>query len=288
MVPADSYGPVHTRFPVTTRALADAIGVYAAFGRAGFRRYSAYRAASAAGAATNIVFGIVKAAIMMAAITAAGGAIAGYDANQTVNNAWIGQSLVAVVAMFGWDDLSLRIRSGDIAVDLTRPVDLQLSWLAADLGRAGYLLVPRGLPPILIGIIFFKVTLPRDPAGYLLGMISVVLAVAVSFACRFLVGLVAFWIIELRGVLTLYLVTSNVLCGLVVPVPWFPDWLRVIATVTPFPSILQAPIDVISGRVIGWDVAETVAVQAFWLTITIIIGRLVLARATHKLVVQGG
>ncbi len=56
----------------------------------------------------------------------------------------------------------------------------------------------------------------------------------------------------MRGLLTLYMVGSNVLTGLVVPVHWFPGWMAALATATPFPSMLQAPVDVISGRVTGW------------------------------------
>jgi ABC-2 type transport system permease protein len=39
-----------------------------ALGVAGFRRWSAYRAATWAGAVTNSVFGLIKAAIMTAAV----------------------------------------------------------------------------------------------------------------------------------------------------------------------------------------------------------------------------
>jgi ABC-2 type transport system permease protein len=259
-----------------------------AFLRAGFRRHSAYPLAAIGGAITNTLFGVVKASIALAAIASAGGAIAGYDATQAANNAWLTQALLATVAMFGWSELAQRIRTGDIAVDLARPVDLQLSWLATDLGRAAFMLAPRGLPPLLVGTAFFGVTLPRDPIGYLLASVSIVLAVAVSFACRFLVNLVAFWIIELRGVLALYMVASNVLAGLILPVPWFPGWLRDLAAATPFPSMLQTPVDITSGRVDGWAAVESVAVQGLWLAVTLGVARVVLARATRRLVVQGG
>jgi ABC-2 type transport system permease protein len=260
----------------------------AAFAAAGFRRYSAYRSANVAGAVTNTVFGVVKASITLAAIAAAGGAIAGYDAEQGASYAWLVQGLVATVAVFGWRELAERVRTGDIAVDLARPVDLQLSWLAADLGRAAFMLLPRGLPPMLIGVLFFGVGLSPHPALYALAPVTITLAVAVSFACRFLVNLAAFWLLDVRGVLTLYMVASNVLAGLIVPVHWFPRWMRVIADASPFPSMLQAPVDVLSGRVSGWSAVGTVAVQALWLAVMLTFGRVVLRRGLRRLVVQGG
>ncbi len=261
---------------------------YLAFAAAGFARYSAYRAASVAGAFTNTVFGVVKASITTATIAAAGGALAGYDARQGATYAWLVQGLLATVALFGWSDLAQRIRTGDIAVDLGRPIDLQLSWLASDLGRAAFMLVPRGLPPLLAGLLFFDVALPGSPLPYLLAMVSLPLAVVVSFACRFAVNLVAFWLLDLRGAITLYVVASNLLAGLIVPVPWFPGWMRALARATPFPSMLQAPVDVLSGRVTGTAALTTVAVQGIWAAVTLGVGRVVLARATRKLVVQGG
>src|SRR4051794_343736 len=181
--------------------------------------------ATVAGAVTNIVFGVVKASITVAAIAAAGGALAGYDAQQGATYAWLSQALVATVGLFGWRELADRIRTGDIAVDLARPLDLQLSGLASDLGRGAYMLLPRGLPPLLVGLAFFGVALPRDPLPYLLAALSIPLAVAISYACRFAVNLSAFWLMDVRGTLTLYVVASNVLSGLIVPVGWFPDWM---------------------------------------------------------------
>nr|WP_284289540.1 hypothetical protein [Angustibacter aerolatus] len=111
---------------------------------------------------------------------------------------------------------------------------------------------------------------------------------AIAFAGRFLMNLAAFWLLDVRGVVTLYVVVSTVFSGLIIPVHWFPGWLGTVADCTPFPSILQAPVDVIQGRVQGAQVAQTLLLQVGWLLVTMLAGRVVLARATAKLVVQGG
>jgi ABC-2 type transport system permease protein len=226
--------------------------LFAALVAVGFRRWSTYRLAAVAGALANIVFGLVRSAIVTATIAAAGGTLAGYDAVTGPTYVWLTQALVGPVYFFAWNDLALRIRSGDIAVDLPRPVDPQLAALAADLGRAAYQLIPRGAPPLLVGALVTGLALPGDPGPYLLGVLSSVLAVGISFSCRWLVNLSAFWLLDLRGPMSLYLLVTNVLGGLVVPVHWFPGWLAGIAAVTPFPSMLQTPIDVITGRAGGF------------------------------------
>ena len=64
---------------------------------------------------------------------------------------------------------------------------------------------------------------------------------SISFTLRYLLNLIAFWSVDIRGFIGLYFVVVAPLCGLVVPVHLFPDWLRTIAYATPFPSMLQVP-----------------------------------------------
>ncbi len=255
---------------------------------AGFRRYSAYRLATAAGAFTNSAFGLIRASITVAAITAAGGMLADYDAKAGSTYVWITQALITPVALFGWNELALRIRTGDVAIDLARPLDLQWGLLATDLGRAAFVLIPRGLPPIVVGALTFGLAMPSSPWPYVAGAISIALAVMISFGCRFLVNLTAFWMLDAKGAITLYVVVSNVLCGLLVPVHWFPGWMRRLAAATPFPSMIQAPVDVLTGRAGGSAALAVLAVQVWWLGAVLVLGRLVLRSATRHLVVQGG
>ena len=62
------------------------------------------------------------------------------------------------------DELMERIRTGDIAVDLYRPADLQLWWLAADSGPGG---VPaagaRAWCRWCVGALVFDLALPVEP-----------------------------------------------------------------------------------------------------------------------------
>jgi ABC-2 type transport system permease protein len=68
----------------------------------------------------------------------------------------------------------------------------------------------------------------------------------------------------------------------------FPNWLRIIAYATPFPSMLQTPIDVLSGWALGAAALALVGSQVGWLVVLVAVARLVQWRAGHRLVVQGG
>lgn len=261
---------------------------FAELARAEFRRFSSYRMAVVAGVFTNSVFGFIRASVLLGAVDSAGGDLGGYTREQASSYVWLGQALLASVAIWGWSEIADRVKNGDIAVDLARPVDLYFSWWARDLGRAAFTLPARGLPPFLIGALVMGVALPPTPLSYLIGVVSMVLAVSISFTLKFLINLAAFWVIDIRGLVGVSVVVSSFFCGLFVPVHLFPDWLRTIAYATPFPSILQFPIDVFSGRASGLAALQVIGIQAAWLAGTFALARLVQHRASRRLVVQGG
>jgi len=263
---------------------------YLELARAGFRRQSTYRLAVLAAVVTNVVFGFIRAAILFAAVESAGGTLAGYSRDTISTYVWLSQGLLGAVAIGtqGSTELSVRIRNGDIAVDFTRPVDVQGSHLAADLGRAAFTFLPRGLPTVLVGALTVGLALPTSAWPYLLGLVSVTLAVSISFLCGYAVSILGFWLVETRGVRLLYAVTSAFLAGLFVPVGLFPGWLSALALATPFPSMLQVPIDIISGHVGGAEAVKTVVVQCLWVALTCLFGRALTRAGRHKLEVQGG
>jgi ABC-2 type transport system permease protein len=250
---------------------------------AGFRRHSTYLAASLAGLFTNTVFGLLRVAVLLAVVGTTGAA--GYDAAATGTFVWLGQGLLAVVLLWPDRELAQRVRSGDIAVDLARPWNLQAALLAQDLGRAGHAVLVRLAPPVAFGALVLPFRWPESPWSLLFFAVSTALAVVISFAVRFVLDLSTFWLLDSRGVATVYAALTGLLCGLTVPLAFFPDALRTALYATPFPGMLQTPIDLFSER--GSPLA-LLAHQLLWAGLLVAAGQLVLARATRKLVVQGG
>jgi ABC-2 type transport system permease protein len=238
-----------------------------------------------AGLFTNVVFGVFICSVLLATVDAGGGSVAGYDRETAATNVWVMQGLFAVMYMQTFSELAERVRSGDIAVDLARPVDVQFAWLATDLGRAGFVTLARLFVPVGFGALFFGARGPATPGRAVAFAVGLVLAVVVSFACRFAVSLVAFWLVEIRGIMTFFSVGSGLLAGLIVPLHLFPGWARTAAYATPFPAMLQAPADLWVGR---GSVPWLLAMQLAWAVVMLAVGRLVFRRGIAKLVVQGG
>jgi ABC-2 type transport system permease protein len=263
-------------------------GAAGALVAAGFRRYATYRQATIAGAFTNTVFGVIRVSILFAAADAAGGVVAGYDRAALSTYTWVSQGMIAVVWLFGWTTVTDRVRTGDVAIDLGRPVHPIAAWLAEDIGRAGQACLIRFAGPLIIGGLVFGLQVPTRAATVPLFVVSAALAVLISFGGRLLVSLVAFWLVDVRGVLTLYVLTSNVLCGLLVPIHFLPGWARAVAYATPFPSMLQTPLDLITERSTGTAALGLLAVQALWAAVLLAVAVAVFGRGSRRLVLQGG
>jgi ABC-2 type transport system permease protein len=252
----------------------------------GWRRHAAYPWATAAGVFTNTIFGFIQAYILLAVFRHRA-QVGNYDASDAVTYVWLAQALIMTVYAFGWTELALRIRDGSIATDLSRPLDPQRYWLAFDLGRAPYHLIFRGLLPFAVGAVVFQLHYPA-PLDLVAFLASIALAVVVSFGFRFLYNSAAFWLTDIRGVVTLSLTVSLFFSGMILPLGFFPPWLRAIAHALPFSSIVQTPIDIWLGKHHGAELIGMLGLQVLWAIALLALGRLTLRLGARKLVVQGG
>jgi ABC-2 type transport system permease protein len=110
----------------------------------------------------------------------------------------------------------------------------------------------------------------------------------ISFSCRAMTNLVAFWLTDVRGLVNLYMVVSTTLSGLLVPLPFLPGWAITLAYLTPFPWMLQVPSDIAVERRAGLAALGAVGVGACWAVALLAAASWMLSRGTRKLVVQGG
>ncbi|MFD3517250.1 ABC transporter permease [Streptomyces sp. NPDC058657] len=264
--------------------------LYALVAAGGFRRYATYRLATVAGVFTNTVFGFVI-AYTYTALWGQRPGLGGYELPQALAYVWLGQALLAAASLMGGgfeDELIERIRSGAVATDLHRPVDLQLWWLSGDLGRGAFQLLGRGVVPMVAGALAFDVALPPSWWIWPAFFASVALGLVVSFALRFLVALSAFWLMDGAGVTQVAWLASMFFSGMLLPLTLFPGLLGEVARLLPWSSILQVPADVYLGKRTGGDLGSAYAFQLGWAAALLAAGRLLQGVATRRVVVQGG
>lgn len=151
---------------------------------------------------------------------------AGWTVGDAVDFVWLSQALIMPVFLWGWWEIALTIRSGDVVSDLSKPFDYYTFWLSQDAGRAVFHLIFRSAPTLLVGVLLFDVGLPGDAGRWLAFLLSVTLAVWISFGLRFLVNISAFWLLDYRGLGVLVMFATSFFSGLLVPlafVSYFPS-----------------------------------------------------------------
>lgn len=104
--------------------------------------------------------------------------------------------MVMVVLTFGWYDLMLIIRSGEVVSDLSKPCDFYWYWFSREIGRSVYFLFFRGFPTYLAGMLLFGSSTPVDWKTWLAYAGSLPLVAMIGIAYRFLFNIAAFWGLE--------------------------------------------------------------------------------------------
>lgn len=261
--------------------------VYLTAARLSLRRYLTYRSAAVAGVVTTTVFGFIRAYVLVA-LWKQKPEINGWDLADACTYAFLTQGLMVPMGVFmNGTELGPRIRSGDVAIDLYRPVDFQCWWLALDTGRAVGTGLLRSLPPVLAGSLVFPFALPLSPPRWIAFALCCVIGYVVSFSLRYLISIVAFWTMDERGVAALVFAVGFFCSGMILPLTVMPGTLGTIVQHTPWATMIQIPSSVLFGTQPG-GVAYALAFGLAWAVVLLGVGRLLTEAARRKVVVQGG
>ena len=180
------------------------------------------------------------------------------------------------------------IRQGVVAVDLARPMDFQASRFARAVGPIPFEATSALVVAAIVAFIFGGIALPADPARLVLFLISAALATMIKFGIVYCVSMVAFWTTGTEGITVGRLAVQNIFSGALIPLVFFPDWLRAIAAVLPFQGLISTPALTYLGKLDGPTTALMLAVQAGWAVGLILLGRLVWRRAVRVVTINGG
>jgi len=204
-----------------------------------------------------------------------------------------GYLLVAFLmnSLLTWYDefmIGRGIREGEVASDLVRPLDFQTSRFAQAVGPVPTELATALLVAMAVAFAFGGVALPPDPVYAAVFVVSAALATLIKFGLIFCVAMGAFWTTGLYGLTTGRIAVQGVFSGALIPLAFFPDWLRAISAVLPFQGTVSTPALIYLGKVDGTAMLAMVAVQAAWAVGLIVLGRLIFRRAVRAVTIHGG
>ncbi len=246
-----------------------------------------YRAAALAGIATQTFWAVVKMMIIQAFYTHASGEQP-ISLHQAVMFIWLGQALLGLIPFSFDKDIEAQVRSGNVAYELVKPIDLYGMWYFKSLGLRLIPTVMRSVPLLIVALCLFDFSPPDSLAAGVAVGISLVLSLCLAAAITTMAMTTLFWTLSGEGVLRLLPHFAMLLSGLIVPLPLFPSWLQPVVSLQPFRGIVDIPIRLYLGVIPVADAGYYLMFQAVWTILLIYLGRVLVRKALKQLVIQGG
>lgn len=180
-----------------------------------------------------------------------------------------------------------RIRTGVVFFDFVRPIGYPRQMIGIQagttLGQASLL-----LPAIPVAFLAGSISAPANALAALAYVVSLVLGYGIAVLLALLLGMVAFWTIEINGINLFYRFVSQFFAGTMIPLTFFGGPLRTLADLLPFKYLGYVPAAIYVGVLDGAEVVKSLAVQAVWVVVLAFLFWLTWRRAQRRLVVQGG
>ena len=250
-----------------------------------------YRAAAAAGVATQFAWGAME-ILMFRAFYEANPASFPMGLGQLSAYIWLQQAFLALFASWVFDNEIFEIITrGNIAYELARPLDLYGMWFTKNIALRASRATLR-CAPILVVAAFLPAPYGMSPpqSGEAFGMFLLTMALAALLVNAFcmLVYVTTFYTLNPMGVRIVALSLTEFLTGAIIPLPFLPDGVRRVVELTPFAGMQNLPFRIYSGNIAGAEMARSIALQVFWLAALLLIGAGWMHAALRRVVVQGG
>ena len=225
--------------------------------------------------------------VIWTAVYAERGVVDGVELRALIAFITLAQLQVWVMAPLIAEYIQERVHDGKIALDLARPVPFLGQLLAHQLGAtASYLPFVFLAVPFALAVGGFVP--PASLSAGLLYLLSLALGFIVSALMGMLLGLVSFWTLQTWGAIDIYNYTNQFFTGALVPLWFFPPWLRQIADLLPFQAQTFIPLSIYLGQAQQHEIPIALGVQVGWVVALCALTWILWQRAMRRVVIQGG
>ncbi len=203
---------------------------------------------------------------------------------------WLQQAFFRMI-MASDSELLDKIRSGDIAYDMCRPVDMYGFYYVRIMAQKLMGSLMRAVPMLVVAFLLPSGWGMSFPASFL-GLLAAIPALLLALLCVCALEniTVAFTMKTLdprgmQGLLNLLMITFS---GNLFPLTLFPDSWQKVLRFFPYAQLLDAPIRLYTGEHAPSDAFGVYALQAFWVVVLIALGASMWNANKKRMIVQGG
>ena len=220
----------------------------------------------------------------------AGAAIGAYTLAQMVSY-YLLVTVVDSITAVAEDDwqIAADIKDGAVSQFLLKPLDFLAYRLCLYLsGRVIYTSV--ALIPVAFFLFFQREYLvgPAESLGWVLALLSVLMAGLLQFFIAYTVALLSFWVLDVSTFIFIQFAFEFLASGHLFPLDILPDRLHRLLLWSPYPYLLYFPVGVYLGRIQGAELWQGFALQLAWVVVAFLIARFVWSRGLRKYTAVGG
>jgi ABC-2 type transport system permease protein len=271
------------------------VKAYSAVISARYRTLLQYRAAALAGFVTQLFWGAIKIMVFSAfyALTTESQPM---DLVMVISYIWLGQALLGILPWNVDTEIAQLIRSGGVAYELVRPLDLYGYWFCRTIALRTATTTLRSIPMFFFAMLVlpllgggaWAMQPPASAVALLVFLVSMTAAILLASAITMIMHVILVLTVSGEGLNRIMPSVVMVFSGMIVPLPLYPDWLQPFLNLQPFRGIVDVPYRIYVGDILPALAWPHVFQQFIWTAIIIAIGYLLLRRSMRRLVVQGG
>jgi len=212
--------------------------------------------------------------------------IAGLDAATALRYALLAEAMASAGESGLLRRMAFLLREGQIAHELLRPVDFQVTRFGIASGLWAANLASRA--PLFLLAAALGAGLPADPARWVAFLASFAVGACAMFAFECVLACAAFYTTEVWGLMVLNEALALFFGGVLVPLDLMPGWLRAVAGALPYQQTVYLPVSLLAGITPLSEAPRVLLGQLAWAAGLLVLSRLAFARAVRVVTVQGG
>lgn len=264
---------------------------YLSFFRLRFSMGLQYRTAALAGIVTQFFWGFMEIMVFRAFYEAEPERFPiAFDA--MVSYVWLQQAFLAFFAVWMLNgEIYNTIMEGNIAYELCRPIKIYDMWFSKETANRMARAFLRCFPILLVAVFLpkpFRLMAPADLLHFGLFLLTMLLGLGVTVAFCVLIYITAFFTISPSGLCMLFTSITELLAGAIIPLPFFPEKIRMVLELLPFASMQNVALRIYSGSMSLQEMEKAITLQVFWLVALVVMGKLLCNVAEKKVTIQGG
>lgn len=249
-----------------------------------------YRMEAVAGICTQMFFALIFIMIYLAFYESGGDTPMKWQ--ELINYLWLQQAFFALVYPFDREnELLSMIKNGNLAYELVRPQDFYFKWYIKMLSKRLVAVLLRFIPLLILANILpypFHLSVPYSVDNLVMFITSLLLGLFLVTSLNLLMHILTMFTLDEKGTLITYNVIAEILTGSVIPIPFFPKWLKHLAEHLPFRFTGDFPFRIYSNSIPLEEGYILIISSIIWIIITILIGYLISRVSLRKAVIQGG